>query len=180
MTIRDADLGWMAAVIDMKGKVRVINNSMRCTPQVVLRVDAKNALIAERLSALTGTTPEPHRQSSWSETFLRKGCVEHCLEPHIHVDEGREIPLTTKWSVTGTAMGIVIWNIRRYMTTYPVYAPYMGLVFSNTVTKGQGVGQVRSSVQRLKALGWRIPAKIERGLALSAPLAITAPPARTA
>lgn len=94
--------------------------------------------------------------------------MRHCLEAHIHVDEGRVVPETTKWSVTGTALGIVIWNLRKYMTTYPDYAPYMGLVFKNTVTKGQGVGMVRSSVTRLRDLGWRIPAKIERELTLNA------------
>lgn len=168
MKIRDGDLGWMAAVIDTKGKLSTKNNKKRKTPQVVLRVDTTNKLIAERLCALTGNTPEPREMTPMSPEFLRRGCNEHCPEAHIHVlDTERDTPISTKWSVTGTAMGIVIWNLRKYMATYPDYAPYMGLVFRNTVTKGQGVGQVRSSVQRLKDLGWRIPARIDYELHLT-------------
>jgi hypothetical protein len=165
--ISDADLGWMAAIIDMKGGVITKANKTRKTPQVILKVDTVQRPIAERLCALTGVSPEPHKLSDRSAVFYRRGCKEHCLEPHIHVEEDNLPMYSTRWTVTGTAMGIVIWNLRKHMTTYPNYSPYMGLVFSNTTVKGQGVGMVRASVKRLKDLGWRIPAKIERELAFS-------------
>jgi hypothetical protein len=167
MKVSDADLGWMAAIIDIKGSVITKSNKTRQTPQITLKVDTTNQQIAERLCALTGVSPEPHKLSETSAVFYRRGCKVHCLEPHIHVEEDRLPMYSTRWTVTGTPMGIVIWNIRKYMTTYPEYSPYMGLVFHNRVTRGQGVGQVRASVKRLKDLGWRIPSNIERELALS-------------
>lgn len=168
--ISDADLGWIAAIIDMKGSIIVKDNKTRrnSTPQIVLRVDTTDKRIAQRLAELTGTSPEEREMSPMSPEFLRRGCKEHCLEPHIHVtDDEKRVPLSTRWTVTGTSMGVVIWNIRKYMTTYSEYAPYMGLVFSNAVTKGQGVGMVRASVKRLKDLGWRIPVKLDRELELT-------------
>ena len=170
--ISDADLGWIAAIIDMKGSVNIKNNKTRVnsTPQVVLRVNTTDKRIAERLSALTGTAPEPRetREVLTGTDFLRRGCKEHCPESHIHVDEGGHVfPASTRWTITGTAMGVVLWNVRKFMSTYPEYSQYMGLVFGNTVTSGQGSGQVRASVRRLKDLGWRIPSRIDRELTLS-------------
>ena len=156
--ISSSDLGWMAAVIDMKGHVITKNNKTRNTPQVVLSVDTKDERIAKRLSAFTGTKPEAHGLSSMSET-LRRGCTEHCPEAHIHMSD-RDLPDSTKWTVTGLSMGIVLWNLRKYMSTYPEYAKFMGMAFDNSVLEGRGSGQVRASVKRLRDLGWRIPRKI--------------------
>jgi hypothetical protein len=163
--ISTSDYGWMAAVIDMKGHVIVKNNKTRNTEQIVLTVDAKDPRIAQRLAALTGTKPEPHGMSPMSD-FMRRGCTEHCPESHIHMyRENVNIPETTRWSVTGLAMGIVLWNLRRHMSTYSEYAKYMGIAFDNAVYSGQGSGMVRVSVNRLRDLGWRIPGKVTTALA---------------
>jgi hypothetical protein len=162
--ISKTDMAWMAAVIDLKGGIIRKNNKKRKTPQTVLIVDCKDARIAVRLSQLTGTAPEPHNQAPMSE-FLRRGCREHCKTPHIHVyDEEHpwSMPQTTRWTITGAAMAVVLLNIAPYMSTYEEYRGYVDQAMSVMVTEGQGSGQVRASIRRLSELGWHIPARIAK------------------
>jgi hypothetical protein len=168
MSISDNDLGWMAAVIDMKGAISRKNNKARRTPQIVLRVDTKDSRIARRLCTLTGVTPEPHEVQL--TPFVRRGCAEHCLEPHIHVDTDYpwRMPEVTRWSLTGATIAVVLLNVQPYMTTYGDYQADVELVIENLVTTGQGVGMVRASLGRLRQLGWVIPSDVEAKMAHSA------------
>jgi hypothetical protein len=156
-----ADLAWMAAVVDMKGRITLKANKMRRTPQVVLHVDTKEARVARRLALLTGVAPETHEKQAVA--FARRGCVEHCLEPHVHVDGpyAWRMPETTRWSVTGAGAAVVLLGLRPYMVTYGDHAPAVAMILENLVTRGQGVGMVRSALGRLKELGWAIPTEIE-------------------
>jgi hypothetical protein len=162
VTLKVSDLAWMAAVIDVKGAVTVKRNTSRRTPQVVLYVNTREARVARRLGALTGTEPEAHEKQT--APFARRGCKEHCLVPHVHVHEDGEypwqMPEVTRWALTGAAMAVVLLNLEPYMATYSDYARDVETVLDNLVTGGQGFGMVRSSVERLRALGWRIPERI--------------------
>lgn len=158
--ISKSDLGWMAAVIDMKGHIIRKNNKMRATPQMLLLVDTVDRRIATRLSALTGTAPESRDLRS-PAPFLRRGCKEHCVEPHVHVDDETSWRLnSTRWSLSGVAAVIVLSNLKPYMSTYAEYRGFIDQVMAGATLTGQGSGQVRASAQRLEGLGWRVPAKI--------------------
>lgn len=160
--LTEADKAWMAAVIDLKGMVIRKHNKMRKTPQLVLYVGTKDARIAARLSALTGTSPEAHEQKGLEE-FLRRGCVEHCKDAHVHMH--KQMPLITRWSVTGVAAAMVLANLAPYMSTYPDYAGVVAEILVNFAAKGQGSGATRSAILRLEQLGWRIPMGISRRMA---------------
>jgi hypothetical protein len=161
--ITPVNLAWMAGVLDVKGAVTVKNNKSRRTPQVVLYVDTKEHRVGRRLSALTGVKPEP--KEAQKVPFARRGCREHCLEPHVHVMEDGEypwqMPETTRWSLTGATAAAVLLSLRPYMTTYSDYAGDVATILENLVTTGQGTGMVRASLDRLRELGWVIPAEIE-------------------
>lgn len=86
MKISKSDLGWVAGIIDLKVMIVRKNNKRRKTPQIVLLVDCKEDRVVRRLARLTGTAPEAHSQHPL-KPFMRRGCKEHCKEPHIHVDE---------------------------------------------------------------------------------------------
>lgn len=170
MKISKADLGWMAAVIDMKGHVIRKQNKTRKTPQLVLTVDTKDRRIAVRLSRLTGTQPDMKTMAP-VDKFLRRGCAEHCPEPHVHVLDDQypaTPPTTTRWTLTGVAMAVVLANLEPYMSTYDEYSGYVDTIMAFAVTEGQGVGQVRASATRLKKLGWTIPPKIAGKLGIAA------------
>lgn len=160
--LTEADKAWMAAVIDLKGTVIRKHNKMRKTPQLVLYVGTKDARIAERLSSLTGTAPEAHEQKQLGE-FLRRGCVEHCKDAHVHTH--KPMPFVTRWSVTGVAAATVLANLAPYMSTYPDYAGVVAEILVNFAAKGQGSSATRAAVLRLEALGWRIPMGISRRMA---------------
>jgi hypothetical protein len=169
--ISKAELGWMAAVIDMKGHIIRKTNQTRRTPQLVLMVDVKDPRIAQRLAAFTGSKVEAKEQILPNEAFLRRGCAAHCPEAHIHVDENRnwQMPEVTRWAVTGAAMSIVLGNLAPYMSTYEEYADDVDEALAVMVTSGRGSGAVRASVRRLAGLGWRIPKEITRALGVAMP-----------
>lgn len=156
--VTTADMAWMAAVLDMKGRITLKQNKDRRTPQVVLHVDTKETRVARRLALLTGVAPEPHEKQVTA--FARRGCAEHCLEPHIHVDTKWQMPETTRWALTGAGAGAVLLTLRPYMVTYGDHAPAVTMILENLVTTGQGVGMVRSALDRLRELGWEIPKEI--------------------
>src|SRR5277367_299229 len=159
------NLAWMAAIIDMKGRITRKNNKMRRTPQVVLQVDTKELRVARRLCALTDVAPGEHEVTSTS--FARRGCIEHCLEPHIHVDIEHpwQMPAITRWALTGATAAVILLNIKPYMVTYGDYQADVDLIIENLVTRGQGTGMVRASLDRLRQLGWVIPQEVEAKMA---------------
>jgi hypothetical protein len=169
--VNTADLAWMAAVLDMKGRITVKQNKDRRTPQVVLHVDTKESRVARRLALLTGVAPEPHEKMVAS--FARRGCREHCLEPHVHVDGpgAWQMPETTRWSLTGAAAALVLLGLRPYMVTYGDHAPAVTMILENLVTTGQGAGMVRASLERLQSLGWTVPPEIAAKTAAGAAVA---------
>ncbi len=163
MSISKAELGWMAAVIDMKGHLVRKSNHARRTPQVVLMVDTKDPRISQRLAAFTASKAEVKKHIPPGEAFTRRGCVIHCPEAHIHIDETTwQMPGVTRWAITGATMVIVLTNLAPYMSTYEEYADDVEEALSAMAVSGRGSGAVRAAVKRLSGLGWRIPGKVTR------------------
>jgi hypothetical protein len=167
-SISKAELGWMAAVIDMKGHVVRKNNQARRTPQLVLIVDIKDTRVAQRLAAFTASKAEVKPHMPPSEAFLRRGCASHCPEAHIHVDEASawQMPEITRWTVTGAAMAVVLLNLAPYMSTFSEYIDDVDEAIANMAVSGPGSGAVRAAVKRLAGLGWRIPKEVSRILSI--------------
>lgn len=168
LPVTAADMAWMAGVIDVKGTLLRKNNKTRRTPQVVLYLNIKDRRIARRLSALTGTAPEEHTRSQLPEGFLRRNCAEHCVTPHVHVgDEGYpwQMPVTTRWAITGIAAAVVLANLAPFMNTYGDYAGDVAGIIGSFAAEGQGSGAVRKTLLRLSSLGWQIPAAVTVRLA---------------
>lgn len=161
--ISKADLGWMAAVIDMKGHVTRKSNKSRRTPQLVLVVDVKDSRIARRLAAMTGSTVEVKEHMPPSKAFYRRGCVEHCPDAHVHVDEDNawQMPEVFRWTATGAAMAIVLVNLAPFMSTYEEHADDVEMALVNMAASGPGSGAVKAAVKRLAGLGWGIPNDID-------------------
>jgi hypothetical protein len=157
-----AELGWAAAVVDLKGKVYRKKNRQRATPQLVLHVQSKDRRVVHRLSQMTETKPEMLDIRSIPD-FMRHPCNEHCPEAHIHVKKG-DMPQIGTWTVTGAAMVIVLHNLKPYMTTWYGWDDVYHECLSRIVTSGQGVGMVRQSAHRLEELGWKIPPELGKKL----------------
>lgn len=159
-------LGWVAGVIDLKGRLIFKHNQQRATPQVVLMVESKEMPVIRELNNLTGTRSEA-RDRRPLKNFMRKGCTEHCPEAHIHIHEeleGLYLPAIARWTVTGAGMYVVLDNVLPYIQIDRGYTEAMAQVMENTALDGQGSGAVVSSLRRLHGLGWELPREFKEAV----------------
>ena len=159
-----ATLGWMAAVVDLKGILLRKRNQTRATPQLVMVVDSKNTAVIARLAQLTGTRPEAKRVQEVKEEWLRRGCAEHCPAAHVHVHDKWQMPETQRWSTTGVAAAIVLTGLRPYLVSEKPYDEFIEEALANAALTGQGSGAVKATISRLIALGWDLPAQLAKEL----------------
>jgi hypothetical protein len=152
-----AQLGWMAAIIDLKGRLSYKKNALRRTNQITLSVDTKEWLVIQRLSQLTGTSPEVRDQTPLNEMF-RRGCATHCPEAHVHVDrEGIYMPRSARWTITGAGLVVVYHNLKDYLVTDRGYAQAVREIEESVQVTGRGSVTVLMACNRLKNLGWVLP-----------------------
>ena len=156
-------LGWMAGIVDLKGRLVYKNYKTRATPQVVLTVESKEYPVIKALGVLTGTRAEYRRAQPLKE-FMRRACADHCPEAHVHVADEREMPQVARWTITGAGMVVVLSNLMPYLTVDRGYEQAMEQVRQNTVLEGQGSGMVFMSLQRLQSLDWELPDDYARAL----------------
>lgn len=156
--LADDDLAWVAGVLDLKGVVVRKKNKLRATPQVCLYVETKNYDVICALSELTGTAPELHERIT--KEFMRRGCVDHCPEGHVHVAEHDwewSMPAISRWTVTGAAAAVVLYNTVPRMRTNNGLRKVMDELLDQSVMAGRGWGATRSAIRRLRDLGWELP-----------------------
>ncbi len=160
--IEPAQLGWMAAVVDLRGRVIVKKNATRATPQLVLYVDSKQFSVIRKLGDMTGTKPEQQAARDTSE-FIRRGCATHCPEPHVHVGDEHpwQMPAIARWTITGAAAAVVIHSLLPYFAVDKAgWEAAMHEMIAQAALTGQGSGATRSAIRRLMELGWHIPYEI--------------------
>lgn len=158
--MRETDKAWVAAMIDSRAHIQTKNNKDRAagSEQIVLVLRTKHHEIAARLCMMTGTSPELLSQKKVSPELMRRQCVEHCPEAHVHVDTLAALPEITTWTVTGVAAAIVLWNARKYMvTSREPWDWAMEQSFKQMKLRGPGSSSTKQVVQRLSGLGWGIP-----------------------
>jgi len=156
MSIDVAQLAWMAGIMDLKGKITYKSNKTRAnTKQVTLYVESVQIPIVDRLSTLTGTSPEVKSHRSRWEGWYRKGCDEHCPDQHVHV-AGAEFLPASRWTLSGAAMAVVLTNLMPYIVQDKGFSEAADYAFGNMTLFGQGAGQTVASLRRLHALGWNL------------------------
>ena len=151
------ELGWMAGVIDLRGRIVYKNSALRKkNRQITLVAESKELPVIRRLAQLTGTKPEARNQSALSE-FIRKGCREHCPEVHIHVGPEVFLPSISRWTISGAAMVCVLDNLQPFLMVDRGYPEAVEEARANTTLVGQGATATIRSLRRLEALGWDLP-----------------------
>lgn len=160
--ITPAKLGWMAAIIDMRGRVYAKNNKDRATRQIVLMVESRYPKIINELAALTGTRPE-FKTARPLKDFMRRGCREHCNEAHVHVNDERIMPMVQRWTITGAGMAIVTDALQPYLVEQD-FTAYRDEIMNGLDVGGRGSDRIRSTINRLVSLGWPLPGPIEERL----------------
>jgi len=158
--MKNTDYAWVAAMLDSRGYVQTKKNKERAegSEQIVLVLRTKHHEIAQRLCAMTGTAPSLLDPKKVSPELMRRQCVEHCPEAHVHVDTFMQLPMITTWTVTGVAAAIVLWNVRKYMvTSREPWDWAMEQSMRQMKLAGPGSSSTKQVVQRLSGLGWNIP-----------------------
>lgn len=159
--ISDSDLGWIAGILDFQGHIVKKNNSMRAkgSLQITLYVEISLTAIITKLSLLTATSPEALKTTLRSPDITRRGCSEHCPEPHVHVVyEGSEMPPQQRWTVSGASAAIVIWNLRDLLVTEKEPWDWaLAMTLASTRLSGQGAGTAVQAIRRMASAGWEMP-----------------------
>jgi len=163
MALPMASLGWMAGIIDIKGRLIRKNNQKRKTPQSVLTVDSKDTAIIRRLGSLTGTRPEFKNTKAMSD-FIRRGCNEHCPEAHVHVHDKEWIVEISRWTITGAGLVVVLGNLLPYLAIDRGYDQAIEEIEEDTVLAGRGSHAVYLTLARLRDLHWDLPPRYEEAL----------------
>ncbi len=159
-------LGWMAGIVDLKGRLVYKNNYQRVTMQAVLTVHSKEASVIRALSDLTGTKPDMRTAKPLAD-FMRRGCGEHCPEPHVHVlgeHDGIDMPPIGCWTITGAGLVVVLSELMPLLQVDRGWEQIIEDTTAATALDGRGSTQVLASLFRLKSLGWDMPAKFEDAL----------------
>lgn len=158
-----AELGWMAAVIDLRGRVYVKQNRQRATRQIVLMVESTRPAVIRKMALLTGTNPEARSARPMKE-FMRRACNEHCIEPHVHVNDEREMPPVQRWTATGVALAVTGDALLPFLAEDLGLPEFIAEICGNTDLSGRGSGAVMATLLRMKDLGWPMPPSLREDL----------------
>jgi hypothetical protein len=163
--ITPAKLGWMAGIIDLKGRVYIKTNSQRAegSRQIVLMVESRYPGIIREFSRLTGTNPESRLDKPLKD-FMRRNCNEHCPEAHIHVNDDRIMPSVSRWTITGVAFAVVIDALMPVLTEEKGFPELRDEILAGMDLGGRGSSQVLTTLNRLMTLGWPMPEKVMQDL----------------
>jgi len=157
VSIAPKDLGWVAAILDLKGRIVLKSNQTRATKQAVLTVQTGEIAVIRRLSELTGTAPEVMKARPIRD-FMRKNCAAHCPEKHVHIgDDNLVMPTSARWTITGAGLVVVLYNLIDMLVTDRGFGEIMNATMAVTTVKGPGAGMVRAQLRRLRDLGWDLP-----------------------
>lgn len=164
MSLPMSKLGWMAGVVDVKGRIIIKANKKRNTKQYVLAVTSKDGFLIRELSSLTGTKPEVRQHKDIPE-WMRRGCVEHCPEAHVHVRDSNEpYPYFQVWTVTGASMAVILHNLSPFLMSDRPYDEAYNYILATVPVTGRGATQVMAALKRLEDLSWDLPEVFELAL----------------
>lgn len=161
MSLPVSQLGWMAGILDLRGKILRKANKLRRTQQIVLAVDSKQMAVIRELSRMTGTRPEPKRNNNRERGWYRRGCLEHCEDAHIHVGDGDWVENIARWTVTGSSMAIVLHNVTPFLHGDNGLAEALEEALEQAAMNGRGSGATLQGIRRLQELGWDLPSVLE-------------------
>jgi len=150
----------MAAIIEVRGRIRRYETATRATPQLTLRVHSRQLNLIARMGKLTGVEVRVVEANIIDDPANRRGCIVHCPEPHIHTRIA--IPGIGMWNMVGAAAAIVLHNLMPYLTEdVTEIQSFIDDAIANLPVKQQGRHAVVTAANRLASLGWAIPVEIE-------------------
>lgn len=155
--ITEAQLAWMAGVLDLKGCILSKSNKTRRDKQYTWSVGSSELVVVRRLCELTASKPEERRNSPVSASLLRRNCIEHCPDAHTHVGGDWETPSVLRWTASGAAFVIVHHNVKPYLQVDRGEQETVNIILKHPAVDSRGSHTVLRRVAKLQSLGWEIP-----------------------
>lgn len=146
--IPEKDLIWFAGVTDSIGRIHCKNDYNMLT---LTFSSSKRPDLAPIIAAMTGVQRTTIQLSEIG--YLRRGCVEHCPEAHIHVPprKGRSILL----KMAGARAYTVLWNLYPYLRVLKSAAEDgMDHYNRESINLSQ---RAQLTFRQMLDLGWEIP-----------------------
>lgn len=143
----EADLRYMAGVFDAGASYTVTGGNDRVRQMGMICVGRIERDVQRWLLVTAGGFSG--RREGYEMLQDRKGCSEHCPEPHVHMRGTIRRP---EWRVQGFTSYIILENLRPYLRGWNEQAQRIIDIESPCVTTARK--KTRESLERL---GWRIP-----------------------
>ncbi len=170
---------YMAAIIEAKGRIKMLEVEGRASPQLTLRYQSQQVYIVKALCEYTGSEVNITQAKSFNDN-KRAGCTEHCPEKHVHY--AQHMPQTAHWQIVGAGAAIVLYNLMPYMAagddspSTAKFRRFVDVVCAWQPASNRGAYTVKQTVERLHKLGWKIPAELEHYMNMGPPAEPTVHP----
>lgn len=138
MTLTDADLVYVAAVVDLLGHVTV--RSMEGTDLPYIAISTRHVELLSDLGEMTGTKVLTTRRA-----YNQHRCREHCDEAHQHVES-----VSGRWQLTGAKATVLLAAIKPFIR-------FQKTDIEEALKVGLGAPKKPATPNKMKALGWPIP-----------------------
>lgn len=96
--------------------------------------------LAWTLAEMTGVKAVPVTRD-----YARRGCSDHCKEPHLHVDSQ-----TWRWTATGARATVFLWSVSPLLRVRKAEA-------SLALACGMNAPRKTATVRKIIELGWELP-----------------------
>lgn len=133
--LTEAELAWMAGVIDARAKISYRKIVTTTLPQI--SVSGSDTQTLDKLAEFSGTKITIVKRS-----YSKFGCTQHCKEKHEHV-----LSVTGRWIVTGSRATVILENVKPYIQV-KVAEVDAGLLL------GWQAYSKDATVQKMVELGW--------------------------
>lgn len=161
MAIEESDKAWLGAVLSLKGRMVLKQNKTRRpeNPQVTLVVQSYELDVIARLATYTGTNPEVMKARPLKD-FMRRGCVAHCPEAHVHaIEDDRVMKMNARWTVSGAAARVILLEVEKYIVVDRGWDIHLEMIRRNTTLDphAKGTAATMNALNRLIKIGWKLP-----------------------
>lgn len=134
------NLAHIAGVIDARGHIEMNNRHGKLQPR--LSVTTRRVVLLEYLANHTGV-----RISYDERGYHKRGCNEHCHEPHIKV--ARQ---SAKWRVDSLRATVVLYNVQPFIVSQVSEVAEALRVGLESYPAARG-----STAKQMAELGWDLP-----------------------
>lgn len=157
--INEGDLGWVAGILDLKGKVYRLTARQGGRIQYSLCVTDRNVPLIRQLCHLTGVRGQDHDGGrERAPEHWRRACDLHCPQEHVHVKPPGS---TLRWGLRGAGALIVIDAVLPFCRIQRDAFAEVRPEIASQINAQINPGKSGIATRRMADMGWAIPEELE-------------------